>query len=106
MYQIEKYTVSIVCAITGAFIFAEYAYRNICSVETEISLIEKENKEAGYTNNKGIVFKISEYVGYVLFWFRCADNYALIAAVTVLIDSYCDTDITIVLSIVYVISQS
>lgn len=105
LYQIEKYTVSVVCVITGAFIFAEYAYRNICSIETEISLIDTVVLKEDTTNNKSIISKIFECLGYVIFWFRCADNYALIAAITVLIDSYCNTDITIVLSIIYILSS-
>lgn len=102
--QLNRYPLIEVIALGGSMLFVEYAFRNMCSIATEIQLIDK------YEGNEGINIHIENTffakllgkIKLLIFMFRCADNYVLFACVLFFIDWFWGTDFVFALSCVYV----
>ena len=102
--QLNRYPITEIIALGGCMLFAEYAFRNICSITTEIQLIDKyEGKTEKDTHVENtILVKLIGKIKLLIFMFRCADNYVLFACVLFFADWFLGTDIVLILSYVYV----
>ena len=102
--QLNRYPLVEVTALSGGMLLVEYAYRNICSIATEIQLIDKyEGKNEKITHVENTFFaKLVGKIKMFIFMFRCTDNYVLFACVLFFIDWFFRTDIVLTLSYVYI----
>ena len=102
--QLNRYPLVVIITLGAGMLLAEYSFRNICSIATEIQLIDK------YQGNEGIkihventfLAKLWGKLKLLIFVFRCADNYVLFACVLFFIDWFWGTDLVFVLSCIYV----
>lgn len=107
LIQFERYSIVIVLFLGGGMLFAEYFYRNICSISTEVQLIDKyegRNKPV-VQKTSNVITKSIALVKAILFMFRCADNYVLFASVLYFVDFFCETDIVFGLSFLFIFSS-
>lgn len=102
--QLDRYPLIEVIALGGGMFLVEYAFRNICSIATEIQLIDKyEGKTEKDINVENTIFaKLIGKIKLLIFMFRCADNYVLFACVLFFADWYLGTDFVLILSYVYI----
>lgn len=102
--QLNRYPLTEIIALGGCMLFIEYAFRNICSITTEIQLIDKYEgkKTEDQPVKKTIAAKLLRKIKRLIFMFRCADNYVLFACILFFIDWFLGTDFVLILSYVYV----
>jgi len=101
--QLNRYPLVEIIALGGCMLFAEYAFRNICSIATEIQLIDKYEGIEKNTYAENTIFdKLVGKIKLLIFMFRCTDNYVLFACILFFIDWFLGTDIVLILSYIYV----
>ena len=102
--QLNRYPLTEIIVLGGCMLFAEYAFRNICSITTEIQLIDKYEEKNNTPTHVGFTFfaKLVGKVKLLIFMFRCADNYVLFACVLFFVDWFLGTDIVLTLSYIYI----
>lgn len=107
LFQLNNYSNTVLFLLGGGMLFAEYAFRNICSIETEIKLIDKyEGKTEEAKAIKSSIFtKLLILLKSILFMFRAADNYILFACVLYFIDWFLGTNIVFILSCIFIVTS-
>ena len=102
--QLNRYPLVEIITLGGGMLLAEYAFRNICSITTEIQLIDKYEgqSEKDQQVKKTIVAKLLRKIKLLVFMFRCADNYVLFASILFFVDWFLGSNIVLTLSYIYI----
>lgn len=107
LYQLNLYKTTYILLVMSGLIFAEYSFRNICSIE--VLFARKDNQPATSSNEGGskksnrFLLIIKKTIGLVFGTFHCADNYFLIGSIIVFVDIFFKTHCLFILSIIIII---
>lgn len=96
MYQLGRYRLQKILLIYAVMLYAEYSFRNLCSIE---ALFNISDRKSGYQNSsKG---KILLLIKILSNQFDCIDNYVLISSISILFDFIFELNITFCISILF-----
>lgn len=108
LYQIRNYDVRLILLVCSGMFFAEYSFRDICSIAILFNRKAQCNecvRDIDKKSKKNVFLIIKLIIKFIVNLLHSLDNYVLLGSILMFVDIFFHTDVLLYLSICFIIGS-